>query len=318
MRPVHDFTYLTQMRPRLCAGLPASDFSTPDWQGNGALCAWRDRISMRSWTARTPDAEPCVSPAAVWWRRVQEQAAAVPVAVWDRTWLAQRIAFDADGILHLATIERGVDGQWTAREWRWNPSDRAATRRWQQGRWDLLLAASMALRPEPAGRAAPQWQGAITAAWMQSIGRAPAEIVGDQWRWSAAGRCLYIDSVGVSEGGLQVPYQIEDSRLEQRSAMQVLLARRHPGAVWLKTFSLLDDTPKRKDGSARFFAVWREQDTVRGQLWIPTRKNGPVHQLRLSTQLLPAGMDGAGAAAAAQAVEQALRRINQLLGTVDG
>lgn len=312
-----DFASLAQMRPRQCSAGSQVVATAPGWQASETHCAWRGRLMMRSWIAQDALVDGCIGPAAYWWRWIHAQAGAVAPAPWHGSWTSQQVEFDRDGAKSLAILVRAEDGKWIAREWFWNPSERAATRRWQQGRWDLLVAASSRLRLDMPAQAAGQ-QRWLKSAWVRSIGDAPAEIVADQWRWQAAGRCLAIDSIGASEGGFQLPYLVEDSRLEQRSAMQVLLARRHPGATWLKSFSLIDDPSQRKDGPARYFAVWREQDMVRGQLWIPTKANGPVHRLRLSTEVQPGKASGPGGSSAPQAVEQELKRLSKLLGNVDG
>ena len=273
----------------------------------------------RTWSARPQGAIDCVSPAAAFWRWAQDSYGAqqFPSAVWYRSWDSQAIAFETDGMRRLLLLALAGDGSWTAQEWRWKPSDRPPTRRWQEGRWNLLLDASKRFSqaaPEAANE--PAWRP-LMAAWTQSIGPAAGEVAAGQWRWVSDGRCMAIEAAGAVEGSFQLPHLVEDSRLEQRSAMQLQLARRHPGAVWLKPFSLLESSRQRKDGIARYKAVWLEQGVVHGQLWIPAKGDGPVLRLRLGTPAKPA-QGAAGGGAAAQAVERELERLGSLVGKIDG
>ena len=273
---------------------------------------------VRSWRTRSPAPNDCVGPAALWWQWARERYgdAQLPSAAWHGTWTTQAVALELGDTQHLLVLARAADGSWTAREWRWNPSERPATRRWQAGRWSLLIEAARQWRQGVPGGASEAPYQPLMAAWMRSVGKAPAEVAAGQWRWISAGRCMVLDALDSSRGSFQMPYLVEDSRLEQRSAMQLQLARRHPGVAWLRPFSLVDATPAGKAGLARFKAVWRESDMVRGQLWIPTKGNGPVFRLRVSTPLTqPAG---AGAAPAAQAVERELEQLVKFVGNIDG
>jgi len=313
-----DFRHLAQMRPRQCS---ITEQSAPlGWKAAQALCAWQGRLTVRTWTAAI-DGAPCVGPAAYWWRWAQERydGAAFPSAVWYGSWPAQAVASEVGGTKYLATIARTAEGVWMAREWRWEPSERIPTRHWQQSRWDLLLSQSATLRHQAPLSASDPHSRALLAAWSQNASGAPAEVLPDQWRWLSEGRCLTVDAVGVSEGSFQLPNHVEDSRLEQRSAMQLLLARRHPGAIWLRSFSLVESARQSRSRLARFKAVWREQDVVRGQLWIPTKEGGPVLRLRVSVPIgIHIGSGGETVAAAAQAVERALEKMSQLVGNIDG
>lgn len=313
-----NFRHLAQMRPRRCA---TDELPVPvaGWHEGQMQCAWQGRLMVRGWTSRPLAATDCVSPAALWWRRVRERHpdALLPSTAWHRTWTTQHFASSRAGARYIAIVARTEDGGWMASEWRWLPSERPATRRWQEGRWNLLAEAAQRLvQPVPVtavqGNVPLQ---SVRSAWERLVGPAPGEYVADQWRWVSDGRCLTMDGVGVTQSSFQLPYLLDDSRLEQRAAMQLQLARRQPGAVWLRPFSLVDSALQSKSGLARYKAVWREQGQVRGQLWIPAKGDGPILRLRLST---PVQESVGNANPEAQIIERELERMSKLVGHVDG
>lgn len=125
--------------------------------------------------------------------------------------------------------------------------------------------------------------------WEKHLGARAGEVrTGGVWQWPAAGQCMSIDLAGVSDGQFRLPYLIEDSRLEQRAAMQLQLARRYPDAVWARTFRPVPVSEGAPDNGAKYEAIWEDRDLVRGQLWIPTKGDGPVLRLQLRTRRAPA------------------------------
>lgn len=316
-----DMRRFAQMRPRQCTASVSPTLAAPGWQSAATYCAWQGHLVVRSWTAPSQAADGCVDPGASWWRWMQDRYAgsAFPSSAWYAAWTTQAVGLDGEDTRILAIVARTEDGSWMAREWQWNPSERAPTRRWQQNRWDLLAAEANALRREIPGDVKASRSRPLMSAWLQSIGKAPAEVTGNRWRWLSGGRCLTIDSVGVNETSFQLPYQVEDNRHEQRSAMQLLLARRNPGATWIRAFSLTDASRQSKNGLARFKAVWRESDMILGQLWIPTKRDGSVLSLRLSAaEKISGGAKPDSVSPAAQMVEEELERLSKLVGNVDG
>ncbi len=172
--------HLAQQDPWTCR--PAAD--------GDAECAWQNRLRKQSW--RWSDGAPspsCLSPQARWWN--QAQAALPPTtlrSVWDRRWSAQTLRFGAGGEERLLLLERGRDGQWQATEWRWNPNPRPATRRWQEGRWKLLVEAAAKRQADAAGAAQ------LDAARMQPVlrrvlGARPGEFGPDGLRLETAAAC---------------------------------------------------------------------------------------------------------------------------------
>lgn len=281
---ITQFSALATVRPTTCPAQASQ--APPGWQLDGAaVCAWQGRLRLVRWSAQPPGANDCVSRAAQWWaaQRPAYGIAPGPGAAWRVAWTSQWLFDDRKPEKRIAQIERSADGAWRASEWTWQPSPRAATRKWQQGRWDLLSAA-LSARAAPAhelGSANP----ALRAVWEKNLGTRPGEIAGDVWQWPQAGLCLRVDSQGLSQGQLHLPYLAADSRLEQRAAMQVQLARRYPKAHWLTPFRLTTAAQAPSRGGAKFEAVWFDAPVLKGQLWIPTRNDGPVLRLRINTVL---------------------------------
>lgn len=292
------FSALASQQPWTCRSQQATNIP-PAWTGGVAQCAWQERLQMRRWhlTGGAP-AGQCLSAQATWWawaRASKRLAAANPVA-WDSSWTSQLLVDEAEAVKRLLLIERMADGAWRATEWRWLPSPRSATRRWQQARWQLLKARTASLRqpaaPVQGGREARMLRQSVLA----NVRTRAAQVNGNVVHYQADGQCLQIDAAAPGQQMLQVPYLAEDSRLEQRAAMQLQLARRYPKAVWLTPFTLI---PARRDvrSGAKFYALWREGTVLNGQLWMPTRSDGPLVRARITTVLAAA----AEAAAVAQA-----------------
>lgn len=288
--PLEDLRSFSQDRPRACpdgnlaASMPAS------WRAEKAQCVWRGLLKMQRWHAPARALSGCTGPAAQYWAwmrtRFGQPMRAQSVA-WDLRWPANAVRAGSAGQASIAVIVRNPDNSWTATEWQWTPSTRAATRLWQHGRWHILQQAAAAMQPAPTPALTPETVQVRTA-WEDALHGRAAEIDGAQWRWQTAGVCMAIDTVGLSDAQVQMPFNASEGRLEQRAAMQLLLARRYPQADWLTPFSLLMQ-PAGKAG-AKYQALWRDGDQVHGQLWIPRQDGASIIRVRMSTSL-PAGLD---------------------------
>ncbi|PWF49437.1 hypothetical protein, partial [Massilia glaciei] len=234
------FRLLAQQRPWRCAkGEPVQ--AAPDWQAKTAQCAWQNRLQMRQWVPSQSHPDRCLTHQAVWWRwQLARHGIAAPMAapVWDRGWRAQSAATSASALQRIAVIRQASDGRWIATEWTWTPSLRAATRKWQAGRWKLLADAAGQLRAPPRNVGGPETL-ALREAWEKNLKGRAGEVLPDAWRWESNGTCLRMETVGLSQAQLHLPYSRDEVRHEQRAAMQVQLARRFPKATWLMPFRLL-------------------------------------------------------------------------------
>ncbi|MFC0133149.1 hypothetical protein CR105_06285 [Massilia eurypsychrophila] len=307
-----DFKALARQRPWTCAVQPAIGVPPAGWAAVADQCAWQNRLRMRRWSgpvAAKPGA--CVSAQAQWWAwaRGAAPAAGTPAAgtpaAWRTTWATQSIIDERGAEKRIVIARRLKNGEWSATEWRWNPSPRAATRAWQEGRWKLLAERAAQLRaPAEAAQGAPQAR-MLRAVLEANLGTRAGEIGERGWRWQGDGLCLAVDEAGLGQQIMQLPYSSDDSRLEQRAAMQLQLARRYPRATWLTNFSLVPTSPNER-GGAKFYAIWTEQATLKGQLWIPTRGNGPLVRLRLTAALPGVAAEAPAVARAEQAMQREL------------
>lgn len=285
-----DLAALAQQRPWKCAASPSA---APGGRllGQVDLCAWQNRLRMQRWTiAAAPQDAACVSAPALSWFRARTLAGApagLPLA-WRSHWTVQSMQGDNGTEAFIVIIKRLPDAQWSVTEWRWKPSPRAATRRWQAGRWALLAERAAQSRQREQAAAGPREARMLRAVIEGNLARRAGETAGDVWRWEADGLCLRADLPGLGPQQLQLPYAVDDSRLEQRAAMQLHLARRFPKATWLTTFRLVPQTPQAK-GGAKFYAIWTEDKLLKGQLWIPTKGDGPLVRVRIDTDLPAAG-----------------------------
>lgn len=291
---IKDFQRLTTMRPRACVNIKNSA-PVAGWLALPAQCAWQGRLRLERWSAPRVNGKSCVSPAAVWWARARQRLGPGSPGAWQAQWTSQIIRDDSGGTKRLALIRQDEEGNWSASEWTWLPSDRPATRVWQQGRWASLAAQAgqlaQASRIAAGAPAAP-----LFGVWEQHLGPRPAEIRADIGFWPLQGRCMVLDMAGIADSRFQLPYLLDDSRLEQRAAMQLQLARRYPKATWLRTFRALPADPNAQHGRAGYVAVWSEAGWVRGQLWIPTKGDGPVLRMRIGNaapRSIPGGRDEA-------------------------
>ncbi len=298
-----DFAALAQQTPWQCKQQTLD--GPQEWGAGFAQCAWQDRLRMRRWEG--PGGEgvhDCVSAQARWWAWARGgRTSAQHPAAWDGNWTSQALIDDSTPEQRTVIIERLPDGHWRTTEWRWNPSPRSATRRWQEGRWAQLTASAMRLRRPPGPGMTGSQKGMMRAVLLAHVGARVAEIGGDILNYRADGLCIQVDAASPGQQQIQVPYSADDSRLEQRAAMQLQLARRFPKAAWLTPFSLIPASPNAR-GGAKFYAVWLENAVLKGQLWIPTRSDGPLVRVRLTTALdaVQAGGPDAPAVAAARRV----------------
>ncbi len=299
-----DFALLARQRPWRCAGDSATGTFDQIWRAEPAQCAWQNRLRMRRWRGPAGmTGSGCVSAEAAWWTWARGQGAApagTPWA-WRGHWPTQSLQDGSGPEQRTVIMRRQADGQWEANEWRWLPSERAATRRWQQGRWNELAARAGQLRQPAAGGAGARETQMLWAVLEQNLGQRAGEINGESLRWVSDGQCLLVDGAALGPQQLQLSYAVDDSRLEQRAAMQLQLARRHPKAVWLTPFSQVPTVPAVRSG-AKFYAVWLEERVLSGQLWMPTRADGPLVRVRITTPLAPAPQARELAIAAAKRV----------------
>jgi hypothetical protein len=244
----------------------------------------------------------CVSSQAQWW------AWSLPAGrsqAWQTGWTGQARQDETGPVKRIVVMQRAIGGQWNATEWRWTPSAREATRRWQQERWNMLAALAVKLRQPDSPGPGPREIGMLQAAWEKNLGGRAGEIGNDGWHWGGDRLCLRTEAIGLGQKQFHLPFSVEDGRLEQRAAMQLQLARRYPDAAWLTPFRLIPAGPQAS-GGAKFDTVWIEGASVKGQLWIPTRGEGPVVRLRIDTNLAPSQLGPAAIAQAGRTVESEL------------
>ncbi|MCC2974936.1 hypothetical protein [Massilia sp. IC2-476] len=245
-------------------------------------CAWSQRVDMVYWED-IPDApNTCLSTAAIAWHRLGAGAHAV-LRPWSGGWSGQSLQVQYNGVEQAGMVWRQADGRWSAVLWRWRPSDRLPTRQWQLGHWKEVLAAVRAI---DAANPAPARTPLMTV-WMDATNGKPRAFDGDSWRWVSEGACLGLRSAGLGQAQLHLPYSRDDARLEQRSAMQVLLARRFPAAEWLRPFTLVEPAISGDRTGAKFLAVWKEGSLMQGQLWIPLKGEGGIVRARVASDLPP-------------------------------
>jgi len=246
-------------------------------------CAWSQRVEMVYWRSIPTPAATCLPPAAIAWHRLT-QAIHADAPPWSNAWSGRTVTTNTPESQQLAAIWRGDDGQWSAALWRWQPSEKPDTRTWQAGHWDDVKQAAHAIDAgSPLPAAAP-----LFVAWRDASAGKPRVLDGDTWRWVSDKTCLRLETSGISQTRIHLPYSRDDARLEQRSGMQVLLARRFPNAEWLQPFTLLEPGRPGDRTGAKFIAVWREGASVKGQLWIPLRDDAGIVRARIVSDLAPA------------------------------
>jgi hypothetical protein len=305
-----DFRELAQQRPWTCADQASVGIPRTGWAGGVAQCAWQNRLRVRRWSGMGGTAQDgCVSAQAQWWAwaRAASPAAGAP-GVWRTTGAGHSMMDERGAEKRIVIVRRLLSGEWSVTEWRWTPSARAATRRWQEGRWSLLAARAEQLRAPVEAEQGPAEARMLRSVLEANLGERVGEVGGQTWRWQADGVCLHVDAAGLGAQIMQLPYAADDSRMEQRAAMQLQLARRYPKAAWLTEFGLVPAAARAR-GGAKFLAIWIEHATLTGQLWIPTKGNGPLVRLRITTALPVTAIgqpDRQAVARAAQVVQHEL------------
>lgn len=283
-----DFDELAGSQARAC-GDPADPRLAAMGQPSVRQCAWSGRIEMQYWRAIPAPAGACLPPAAIAWQRLATTAQTSP-APWNAAWTGHAQVAGNDALQQALALWRTGDGSWSAVLWRWQPSPKPDTRAWQQGHWKDVVAAVQAI-VGPQGRV--QAASPLLQAWLDTTAGEPRVLDGANWRWVAQHACLSMQTEDIGQAQLHLPYSRDDARLEQRSAMQVQLARRFPNADWLLPFTLLDPAVPGKRSGAKFIAIWKDGSAVRGQLWIPLRENGGILRARIASSLGPAHNENA-------------------------
>lgn len=292
---VADFTQLSGSRAGSCtapveAGLAALGAPTL------RHCAWSQHLEMLYWQDVSANPNTCLPTPAIAWHRLGAGVHAV-LRPWNAAWNGQSLLVQTGGMVQAGMVWRQENGQWSVVLWRWRPSDRIPTRNWQAGHWNDIAAA---LRAIDAANPAPSRTPLMTA-WLDATNGKPRLLAQDSWRWVSDATCLDLRTASLGPAQLHLPHSRDDARLEQRSAMQVMLARRFPAAEWLRNFSLIEPAISGDRTGAKFLAVWREDALVSGQLWIPLRDEGGIVRARISSELPGAGaaLQEAGKARAA-------------------
>ncbi len=280
---VVDFDKLSGARAAGCNAAPAG----LGGMGEPSLrrCAWSQHLEMLYWQTIPDVPNSCLPTAALAWQRLHGASGLAGAAPpWSAGWSGHALLAQDKTRQQAGALWRRADGQWSAVLWRWRPSERLATRNWQAGHWNKVVAAVKAVDAgSPLTPVSP-----LLAAWQDATRGKPRLFAGDAARWSSGGACLDLRTAGIGQSQLHLPYSRDDARLEQRSAMQVQLARRYPDAEWIKPFALLEPaTPGARSG-AKFVAVWKEGATLQGQLWITLRDDAGIVRARIATDL-PAG-----------------------------
>ncbi len=243
-------------------------------------CAWSQRVEMLYWQ-NIPDApNTCLSTAAIAWHRLGTGARAV-LRPWTGSWSGQSLQLQTNGVEQAGMVWRQDDGRWSALLWRWRPSERLPTRNWQAGHWQEVVRT---VRAVDAANPAPPRTPLMTA-WLDATNGKPRAIDGDAWRWVSDGACLDMRTASLGQAQLHLPHSRDDARLEQRSAMQVQLARRFPAAQWLRPFTLVEPAISGDRTGAKFLAVWQEGAAVHGQLWMPLPGEGGIVRARISSEV---------------------------------
>lgn len=277
---VRSLATLSRGRPVFC-DLPPSP-APAGWIAAPAQCVWHKRLTMRRWVLDPSSKSGCTSPQAAWWHWQQQyDPAAGSSPVWDASWRRQVLfqgGADQSSAQVVTFIAQGADSGWTVTTWRWDMPDRAATRRWEQKRWDELKQALQ--RSADADRTvAPR---SLLGLGYRNLRNRPAERLENGLVWQANNQCMRLSVAGMArESDIPLPYVREDSRLEQRAAIQVQLARSDPSQTWPAVFHLmLPILPHQR--SATYAAVSRKDMQLIGHVWLPAKNEEP-QQLRIET-----------------------------------
>jgi len=279
---VADFDKLSGAHPRACEASADARLAAMG-EPSRRQCAWSGRIEMQYWRTIPAPTGACLPPAAIAWHRLATTAQTKP-APWNAAWTGNALVSGNDALQQALALWHAEDGSWSAVLWRWLPSSKPDTRAWEQDHWKDVVASAQAIGAASRQPAASP----LLQAWVDATASKPRVLDGDNWRWVAQHTCLTMQTASISQAQLHLPYSRDDARLEQRSAMQVQLARRFPNAEWLQPFTLLEPATPGKRSSAKFIAVWKEGTSVKGQLWIPLREDSGVVRARIGSELGPA------------------------------
>ena len=154
--PAADFERLSGSRAAACAApAAAAGQGAPVGMGDPSLhrCAWSGRLEMLYWQTLPETRDSCLPAPALAWQRLGAAAGAAVPAL-SEAWNGQALAREVPGLQQAGAVWRRPDGQWAAVLWRWRPSERAATRRWQEGHWKEVTGALAAIgsgNPAPGG-----------------------------------------------------------------------------------------------------------------------------------------------------------------------
>lgn len=290
---VADFAALSGSHPLSCTG-PIDPALKGLGQPTTRRCAWSQRVEMLYWQTVPNAGNACLPAPSLAWQRLGA-AMRAPVAPWSGAWTGQNVQFEQGGVQQSGALWRRADGQWSAVLWRWLPAERTATRNWQAGHWNDVAGAVRALGAD--AKAPPT--SPLLAAWDDASRGKPRLREPEGARWIADGACLTLQTAGIGQARLHLPHSRDDVRQEQRSAMQVQLARRYPNADWLQSFALVEPATAGSRSGAKFLAVWREGAVLNGQLWITLPGEEGIVRARLSNGLAAARSDDAAKARAA-------------------
>ena len=276
---VADFTALSGAHPASCTG-PLD----PALAGLGApstrRCAWSQRVEMLYWQTVPSAGNACLPAPSLAWHRLGAGMRA-PIAPWSGAWTGQSVLLEQGGVQQAGALWRRDDGQWSAVLWRWLPSERNDTRTWQANNWTKVAQAVRA--PGSEAKAPPT--SPLLAAWDDASRGKPRLREPEGARWIADGACLTLQTAGIGQARLHLPHSRDDVRQEQRSAMQVQLARRYPSADWLQSFALVEPSAPGARTGAKFLAVWRDGAVLNGQLWITLPGEEGIVRARVSSPL---------------------------------
>lgn len=302
---VRSFATLARNRPTFCK--EAAGAGPIGWIAAPTQCAWRGALTLQRWVPEQRNRPSCVSAPATWWHwRQTSLPAHLRPPAWNQAWRRQAViqGADDDGAAHrISLLTQDVNGAWVATEWQWRPQP-GVNRAWALRRWEQLERAVRTLNDA----APPAVRGALHDIWQRNLRGRPAEIVGMSMVWQAGRQCLLLQGVAQQDDPtMPLPWAREDSRLEQRAAIQVQLARSAPGTTWPVSFHLmLPSIPQQR--SATYAAIGRRDGRLIGRLWLPSRDERALLRARIETPVI----FGAGSADETRAVAMLDRELAAL------
>src|SRR3569833_3161519 len=289
------------------AGADAS-IAADGWRASPARCAWHGRLRMRRWEALANGTEAqCISRPAAWWSAMRTVEGNQP-GVWESAWNSQ-IYFDQQGLpKRIFSLKQTRDGIWAATEWSWVPASAPRALRKEAQRWSLLAKEVKTQASAPSEKIAFDAAGTLMQDWSGQLHGRPAEVSAATWKWQEGNACLRMEEAALEKAQLHLPYSKEDVRLEQRSAMQLRLARLNPQANWLIPFQVLPASKQSGSKGVKYEANKTKNKSEQGQLWIPQKNDGAVLRLKLAV----AAPAGAGVTSPAQLSDLEHRELSGL------